>query len=312
LVGSALWRELNRRGCKNLIGRTHLELNLTNQHAVNDFFKIQRPEVVFVAAAKVGGIRANDKYPAQFLYENLEIQNHLLEASRQYGVEKLLFLGSSCVYPRLARQPMRECELLTGPLEPTNQWYAIAKIAGIKLCQAYRREYGCNFIAAMPTNLYGPNDNYDLANSHVLPALVRRFHEAKLNRIQPVQLWGSGSALREFLHVDDLATACAFLMEHYDNEEIINVGSGQEISIRDLAQLVARIVGYDGEIAWDPAKPDGAPRKLVDSQRLFSMGWRPSIDLESGIAATYHEYVAAVAGQGRSERQGVHDAPAKS
>jgi len=291
LVGSALWRELTRQGMTSLVGRSRAELDLTDPVAVGRFFDQERPEYVFLAAARVGGIRANDSFPADFLLENLEIQNHVIQAAHRTGVRKLLFLGSSCIYPKLARQPLREEALLTGPLEPTNQWYAIAKIAGLKLCQAFRRQHGSDFISAMPTNLYGPNDNYDLESSHVLPALLRRFHEAKVGRRKEVTLWGTGAPLREFLHVDDLARACVFLMNEYSDEETINVGSGKEVSIRELAELVKRVAGYEGRIAWDSSKPDGTPRKLMDSTRIFSLGWHPRIELEEGIRMAYADFL---------------------
>jgi GDP-L-fucose synthase len=250
---------------------------------------------VFVAAARVGGILANDQRPAEFLYENLQIQNHLIEGAHRAGVKKLLFLGSSCIYPKLAPQPLREEHLLSGPLEPTNEWYAIAKIAGLKLCQALRRQYGCDFISAMPTNMYGPNDNYDLQGSHVLPALIRKFHEAKVAGATSVTCWGTGAPLREFLHSDDLARACVFLMEHYSEEQFINVGSGQEVSIRELAETVRRIVGFEGGIVWDKSKPDGTPRKIMDSSRLAALGWKPQVDLESGIALVYQDFLSKTA-----------------
>ena len=239
----------------------------------------------------MGGILANDNYPAEFIYENLQIQNNLIDSAYRAGVKKLLFLGSSCIYPKLAPQPLKEEYLLTGPLEPTNEWYAVAKIAGIKMCQAYRRQHGCNFISVMPTNLYGPNDNYDLQSSHVLPALIRKFHEAKLSHSRTVTCWGTGSPLREFLYVDDLARASVFLMQNYSEEQFINVGSGSDISIRDLSELVGRIVGFQGEIVWDKSKPDGTPRKLMDSSRLFALGWKPQIDLETGIRLAYKEFL---------------------
>lgn len=291
MVGSALWRELECQGFGGLIGRTRAELNLLDTGAVDEFYASERPEYVFVAAAKVGGIVANDTYPADFLFENLQIQNNLIAGAWRAGVKKLLFLGSSCIYPRDAPQPISERALLTGPLEPTNEWYAIAKIAGIKLCQAFRRQCGADFISAMPTNLYGPNDNYHPQNSHVLPALIRRFHEARLADSPSVTCWGSGHPLREFLHADDLARACVFLMKNYSQPEIINVGSGSDLSIRDLAELVQKTVGYTGEILWDSSKPDGTPRKLMDSSRIFELGWRPGIDLESGIKVTYKAFV---------------------
>jgi GDP-L-fucose synthase len=291
LVGSAIWRELQRQGFDNLIGRTRQEVNLLDAAAVKKFFAEVRPEFVFVAAAKVGGIGANDAQPASFLFENLQIQNHLIQTSRESGVQKLLFLGSSCIYPKFAPQPLKEEYLLSGPLEPTNQWYAVAKIAGIKLCQACRRQHGCDFISAMPTNMYGPNDNYDLQTSHVLPALIRKFHEAKQTAAATLTCWGTGTPAREFLHADDLASACVFLMQQYSEEQFINVGSGSEISIRQLAELIQRVVGYAGGIVWDTSKPDGTPRKLMDSSRLFEMGWRPQVDLETGIRRTYEDFL---------------------
>lgn len=292
LVGSAIWRELQRQGFTNLIGRTRQEVNLLDAAAGQKFFAETKPEFVFIAAAKVGGIHANDMQPATFLYENLQIQNNLIHAAWQAGARKILFLGSSCIYPKLAPQPLTEESLLTGPLEPTNQWYAVAKIAGLKLCQAYRRQYGCDFISAMPTNLYGPNDNYDLQTSHVLPALIRKFHDAKTNGAPTVTCWGTGTPLREFLYADDLASACVFLMRHYSEEQFINVGSGSEITIRELSELVKRIVGFSGDIVWDKSKPDGTPRKLMDSSRLFALGWKPRVDLETGIRLTYEYFIA--------------------
>jgi GDP-L-fucose synthase len=291
LVGSSIGREFQRRGFTHLIERTHAELDLLNAVAVRGFYAQERPEFVFVAAAKVGGILANDRRPAEFLFENLQIQNHLIDGAYRAGVKKLLFLGSSCIYPKLAPQPLQEESLLTGPLEPTNQWYAVAKIAGMKLCQAYRRQYGCDFISAMPSNLYGPNDNYDLQSSHVLPALIRKFQEAKAARAPNVTCWGTGSPLREFLYADDLARACVFLMESYSEEQFINVGYGSDVSVRDLAQMVKRIVGFEGEILWDTSKPDGTPRKLMDSSRLFALGWKPQVDLETGIRLAYADFL---------------------
>ena len=295
LVGSALWRELQRQGFKNLIGRTRTELDLLDAGAVQKFYTEFKPEFVFVAAAKVGGIHANATQPAAFLYENLQIQNHLIHAAKVAGVQKLLFLGSSCIYPKLAPQPLTEDSLLTGALEPTNEWYAIAKIAGIKLCAAYRRQYGCNFISAMPTNMYGPNDNYDLQTSHVLPALIRKFHDAKTSAAPAVTCWGTGTPLREFLYADDLAKACVFLMENYSEEPFINIGSGREITIRELSELVQRSVGFTGEIVWDTTKPDGTPRKLMDSSRLFALGWKPAVDLATGIKLAYDDFLASQA-----------------
>ncbi len=290
LVGSAIGRELHRRGFANVLGRSRQELDLLDAAAVRKFYTEAKPDYVFVAAAKVGGILANDTRPAEFIYENLQIQNHLIHGAHEAGVKKLLFLGSSCIYPKLAPQPLKEEYLLSGPLEPTNEWYAVAKIAGIKLCQAYRRQYGCDFISAMPTNMYGPNDNYDPQGSHVLPALIRRFHEAKTAGLASVTCWGSGSPRREFLYADDLASACVFLMENYSGEQFVNVGCGSDLTIHELAAVVARVVGYTGQIAWDTSKPDGTPRKLMDSSRLFALGWKPQMELESGIALSYEDF----------------------
>ena len=291
LVGSAIWRELQRQGYTNLTGRTRSEVNLLDPAAVQKFFAETKPEFIFYAAAKVGGIHANNTQPAAFIYENLQIQNNLIHTAYQNGVRKLLFLGSSCIYPKFAPQPLKEESLLAGALEPTNEWYAVAKIAGIKLCQAYRRQYGCDFISAMPTNMYGPNDNYDLQTSHVLPALIRKFHDAKTSSAATVTCWGTGKPLREFLYADDLAGACVFLMEHYSEEQFINVGSGSEITIRELSELVKRVVGFSGEIVWDSSKPDGTPRKLMDSSRLFALGWKPKVDLEAGIRLAYEDFL---------------------
>ena len=291
LVGSAICRELGNSGHSNIITRTRSELDLLNPAAVDGFFADAQPEYVFVAAAKVGGILANDQQPASFLYENLQIQNNLIHGAWRGGVTKLLFLGSSCIYPKLAPQPLKEDFLLTGPLEPTNQWYAIAKIAGIKMCHAYRRQYRCDFISAMPTNMYGPNDNYDLQNSHVLPALIRKFHEAKSSGAASVSCWGTGSPLREFLYADDLASACVFLMNHYSEEQFINVGYGSDITIKQLAELVAQTVDFRGAIHWDTTKPDGTPRKLMDSSRLFELGWKPKVNLEQGIRLAYEDFL---------------------
>jgi GDP-L-fucose synthase len=290
LAGSAICRELARQGCTQILTRTRQELDLLDGHAVRAFLEQQRPTHVFVAAAKVGGIWANNTQPADFLWENLQIQNHLIHGAWQAGVKKLLFLGSSCIYPKLAPQPLKEDYLLTGPLEPTNEWYAVAKIAGIKLCQALRRQHGCDFISAMPTNLYGPNDNYDLQESHVLPALIRRFHEAKVRGDREVVCWGTGRPLREFLHADDLARALVFLLRNYSEEQFINVGSGSEITIRELAQLVQEVTGFTGTVVWDTAKPDGTPRKLMDSGRLFALGWQPRIGLREGIGLAYADF----------------------
>ena len=291
LVGSAICRELIRLGVDRIITRAHAELDLLNGAAVQSFYAQEKPDYVFVAAARVGGILANHTRPAEFLHDNLQIQSNLIDGAWKAGVKKLLFLGSSCIYPKSAPQPMKEDYLLSGPLEPTNQWYAIAKIAGIKMCQAYRRQYGCDFISAMPTNLYGPNDNYDLQSSHVLPALIRRFHEAKIAQAPSVTCWGSGLPSREFLFVDDLARACIFLMENYSQEQFINVGSGIEITIRGLAENISAIVGYHGAIHWDRSKPDGTPRKLMDSSRLFAAGWKPEVDLTTGIRIAFEDYV---------------------
>ena len=291
LVGSAVVRELARQGFTSILTRTRAELDLTNQAGVEQFYQDAQPEYVVLAAAKVGGILANDTYPAQFLFENLQIQNNIIHSAWRSGVKKLLFLGSSCIYPKHAPQPMKEDCLLTGPLEPTNQWYAIAKISGLKMCEAYRRQYGCDFISAMPTNLYGPNDNYDLQSSHVLPALIRRFHEAKTAGKAAVTCWGSGSPKREFLYVDDVASACVFLLQQYSDAEFVNVGSGVEITIRELTELVRSTVGYSGKIEWDASKPDGSPRKLMDNSRLSALGWKPKIDLPQGIRLAYEDFL---------------------
>ena len=291
LVGSAIVRRLRAGGYDNLLTATSKELDLRDQAAVRDFFDRERPDIVFLAAAKVGGILANNDYPADFIYQNLMIEANVIESARQSGVDKLLFLGSTCIYPKLAPQPLKEEYLLTGPLEPTNEWYAVAKIAGIKLCQAYRRQYGCKFISAMPTNLYGPEDNFDLETSHVMPALIRKFHEARVKDEPAVTVWGSGKPLREFLHVDDCAAACLFLMQHYDAEEIVNIGVGTDISIAELASLVKDVVGYQGEIIYDSSKPDGAPRKLVDVSRINGLGWQAGIPLEEGVRSAYEWFL---------------------
>ena len=270
-------------------------LDLMNAAAVHAYFDQERPEYVFVAAAKVGGILANNNYPADFLYDNLVIETNLIHAAYEFRVKKLLFLGSTCIYPKMASQPLKEEYLLTGPLEPTNEWYAIAKIAGIKLCQAFRRQHGCNFISGMPTNLYGPNDNYNLETSHVMPAFIRKFHEAKMRGESTVIIWGSGRPLREFLHVDDCAEACVFLMKHYEGEEHVNIGVGSDLSILDLAHLVARVVGFNGELVFDSSKPDGTPRKLVDTTKINALGWTPRIPLEEGIQLAYKWFLANAA-----------------
>lgn len=290
LVGSSIVRNLTKRGYKNLVLKTRAELDLLNQKAVADFFAEEKPEYVFLAAARVGGIMANDKYSADFIFENLEVQNNIIRQSHVNGVKKLLFLGSSCIYPRLAPQPIKEDYFMDGKLEPTNEGYAIAKIAGIIMCQLYRKQYGSNFISVMPTNLYGPNDNFDPERAHVLPALIRRFHEAKLEGKKEVVVFGTGKAKREFLHVDDLADACVFLMKNYDNPEIINIGTGKDVSIKTLAELIKKVVGFKGKIVWDTAKPDGTPRKWLNVNRLHKLGWKHKISLEDGLAATYTWY----------------------
>jgi GDP-L-fucose synthase len=291
LVGSALVRKLKEKGFTNLVMRARSELDLRNGAAVGDFLAKDRPEIVILAAATVGGIKANFDSPVEFLLDNLEIQNNVIRASYDSGVSKLLFLGSSCIYPKFAPQPISENALLTGPLEPTNEAYAIAKIAGIKLCQSYARQYDANFISAMPTNLYGPHDNFDLASSHVLPALLRKAHEAKCNHAEKITAWGSGRARREFLHVDDLAEACLYLLQNYDSPEIINVGCGEDVSIRELAKLVCEVVGYRGNVEWDTSKPDGTPRKLLDVSKLRQLGWKPRISLKEGITQTYEWFL---------------------
>jgi GDP-L-fucose synthase len=291
LVGSAIWRRLESEGFTRLVGRSSRELDLRDRVAVVDFFARTRPEAVFLAAAKVGGIMANATYPADFLSDNLQIQVNVLDAAAAHGTQRLLFLGSSCIYPKFAAQPIHEDSLLTGALEPTNDAYAIAKIAGIMQVQSLRRQHQLHYISAMPTNLYGPGDNFDPTSSHVLPALIRRFHEARVEGAPSVTNWGSGSPRREFLHVDDLASACLFLMEHYDDGQTINVGTGTDVTIKELAEMVARIVGYEGEIVWDTSKPDGTPRKLLDVSRLADLGWTASIPLEHGLRTTYEWYV---------------------
>ena len=296
LVGSAIVRRLHKAGYRNLLLRTRAELDLTNQAAVAAFFAQERPEQVYFAAAKVGGILANDTRSAEFIYENLIIQSNIIDAAYRNGTKKLLFLGSSCIYPKLAPQPMPEDCLLTGPLEPTNEWYAIAKIAGLKTCQAYRKQYGFDAICAMPTNLYGPGDNFSLTGSHVLPALIRKFSEAAESGASEVEVWGTGTPRREFLHVDDLADACLYLMQHYSNAAPVNVGWGEDVSIAELAALVARTVGFTGQLRFDTSKPDGTPRKLLDTSRLTAAGWRPSIRLEDGVRETVKWYRDNAAG----------------
>lgn len=292
MVGRALIRKLNSEGYGNLLTMSSSELDLRNQDAVNTFFNKERPEYVFVAAARVGGIVANNSYKAEFLYENLMIESNIIHASYKNEVQKLLFLGSSCIYPKMAAQPLKEEYLLTGPLESTNEAYALAKIVGIKLCQYYWEQYGCNFISAMPTNLFGPYDNYDLNNSHVLPALIRKFYEAKVNSSPQVTIWGTGMPKREFLHVDDLASACYFLMLNYNEKSFVNIGTGEDISIKDLAMMVKDISGYQGNLHWDKSKPDGTPRKLMDVSRIHQLGWKHSIHLRKGIERTYQEFAS--------------------
>ena len=294
MVGSAIVRSLQKNGYQNLVLKTSAELDLRNQQAVADFFAQEKPAYVFLAAAKVGGIVANNTYRADFLYENLAIQNNVIHAAYVNQVTKLMFLGSSCIYPKLAPQPLKESYLLTGELEPTNEPYAIAKIAGIKMCEAYRAQYGCNFISVMPTNLYGPNDNYDLQNSHVLPAMIRKFHEAKTRGDQSMELWGTGSPMREFLYADDLAEACLFLMETYNESELVNIGTGVDVTIKELAETVQQIVGFKGTIQWDTNRPDGTPRKLMDVSKLHGLGWKHHIELAQGIQLAYQDFLANV------------------
>jgi len=289
MVGSAIHRRLLKDGFTNIITRSSKELDLRNQQAVADFFKSEKPEYVFLAAAKVGGIVANNTYRAEFLYDNLMIQSNVIHQAYVNGVKKLMFLGSSCIYPKLAPQPLKEEYLLTGTLEPSNEPYAIAKIAGLKMCETYRAQYGCNFITVMPTNLYGPNDNYDLQNSHVLPAMLRKFHEAREKGEDSVTLWGTGSPLREFLHADDLADACFFLMQNYNNSEPVNIGVGEDITIKELSELIKNITGFTGKINWDTSKPDGTPRKLMDVTRLSNAGWKATISLKEGINKVYQD-----------------------
>ena len=289
LVGSAIVRALEEAGHSNILKRTKAELDLLDQSAVDNFFAIEKPEYVFLAAAKVGGILANSSTPAEFIYQNLQIELNIINSAYRHGVKKLLFLGSSCIYPKLCPQPIKEEYLLTGPLEPTNEAYAIAKIAGLKLCEYYNKQYGTKFISVMPTNLYGPNDNFDLQTSHVLPALIRKFHDAKLAGSPTVTVWGTGRALREFLYVDDLANACVYLMDHQD-DGVVNIGTGEDLSIRELAELIRSVVGFTGEIVWDSSKPDGTPRKLLDVSRLHDLGWKHQVRLKEGLKITYDWY----------------------
>ncbi len=287
LVGSAIVRNLKSKGYNNIVGRTHKELELTDQQAVRAFFEEERPDVVVLAAAKVGGINANNTTPAEFIYDNMQVQCNVIHCCHQYGVKKLLFLGSTCIYPKMAPQPIPEDALLTGPLETTNEAYAVAKIAGMEMCKFYKRQYGDDFISCMPTNLYGPHDNYDLNGSHVLPAMIRKFHEAKLNHAPSVELWGTGTPLREFLYVDDMADACVFLLENYDGEQHVNIGTGKEVTIKELAEMVKKTVGFEGEIIWNDGMPDGTPRKLTDVTKLHSLGWRHKVELEEGVRMAY-------------------------
>lgn len=291
LVGSAIVRNLEAKGYKNIIYRTHKELDLTNQEAVRRFFEEEKPEYVFLAAAKVGGIHANNTYPADFIYDNLMIQNNVIKAAHDFEVKKLLFLGSTCIYPKMAPQPIKEEYLLTGSLEETNEAYAVAKIAGLEMCKFFKRQYGDNFISCMPTNLYGPNDNFDLKNSHVLPALIRKFHEAKVNNSEVVEVWGTGTPLREFLYVDDMADACVFLMENYDGEQHVNIGTGEEVSIRELAETVKEVVGFEGELVFNTDMPDGTPRKLTTVDKLHGLGWKHKVSLDKGIRLAYNWFL---------------------
>lgn len=287
LVGSAIVRELKKKGYTNIIGKTHKELDLMDSLAVENFFKEEKPEYVFLAAAKVGGIYANSTYPADFIYENLQIQNNVIGNAYKYGVKKLMFLGSSCIYPKMCPQPIKEEYLLSGYLEETNEAYALAKISGLKMCQYFNKQYGTNFISVMPTNLYGPYDNFHPENSHVMPALIRRFHEAKVNGAKEVVVWGSGTPLREFLYSEDMADACIYLMENYEGNDFFNIGTGKEISIKGLAELIKEVVGYEGEIVWDSSKPDGTPRKLLDISRLENQGWKYKMELKDGVKEAY-------------------------
>lgn len=299
LVGSAIVKNLKEKGYMNIIGKTHEELDLKDQKAVRSFFEEEKPEYVFLAAAKVGGINANNNYPADFIYENLEIQNNVIKASFDYKVNKLLFLGSSCIYPKMCPQPIKEEYLLSGYLEPTNEAYALAKISGLKMCQFFKRQYDANFISCMPTNLYGPNDNFDLNSSHVMPALIRKFHEAKVNNEDFVEVWGTGTPLREFLHVDDMADGCVFLMENYDGEEHVNIGTGKEITIRELAETIKEIVGFTGELKFNKDKPDGTPRKLLDVSKLEGLGWKYKVELKDGIKSAYEWYMETISNEFR-------------
>ena len=294
LVGSAIVRNLMKKGFKNIIYRTHNELDLTNQIEVSKFFEYEKPEYVFLAAAKVGGINANNTYPADFIYDNLMIQNNVIKAAHDFKVKKLLFLGSTCIYPKMASQPIKEEYLLTGSLEETNEAYAVAKIAGLEMCKFFKRQYGDNFISCMPTNLYGPNDNYDLNNSHVLPALIRKFHEAKVNNSDTVEIWGTGTPLREFLYVDDMADACVFLMENYNGEQHVNIGTGEEVSIKQLAETVKEVIGFKGEIVFNTNMPDGTPRKLTNIDKIKELGWRYNTELVEGIIKTYFDFLEKI------------------
>lgn len=291
LVGSAIVRNLEAKGYSNIVKKTHSELDLTNQESVRRFFEEEKPEYVFLAAAKVGGINANNTYPADFIYENLQIQNNVIKAAHDFKVTKLLFLGSTCIYPKMAPQPIKEEYLLTGSLEETNEAYAVAKIAGLEMCKFFKRQYGDNFISCMPTNLYGPNDNFDLKNSHVLPALIRKFHEAKVTSSDKVEIWGTGTPLREFLYVDDMADACVFLMENYDGEQHVNIGTGEEVSIRELAETIKEVVGFNGELVFNTAMPDGTPRKLTTVEKLHGLGWKHKVSLNEGVKMAYQWFV---------------------
>ncbi len=291
LVGSAIVRNLESKGYTNIIGRTHKELDLTNQLAVREFFETEKPDYVVLAAAKVGGINANNTHPAEFIYENLQIQCNVIKSAHDYNVKKLLFLGSTCIYPKMAPQPIREDALLTGLLEETNEAYAIAKISGLEMCKFFKRQYGDNFISCMPTNLYGPNDNFDLSSSHVMPALIRKFYQAKINNEPSVECWGTGSPLREFLYVDDMADACVFLLENYDGEQHVNIGTGREVTIKQLVETIRKVVNYEGEVVWNTAMPDGTPRKLTDVSKIHSLGWKHKIELEEGVKLAFDWFV---------------------